>query len=41
MRSRKELKGLDWKGGAIGNAEWAGARLRSLVFVIVLKKYIF
>jgi len=35
MRARKELKGLDWKGGAVGNAEWAGARLRSLVFVIV------
>ena len=27
MKSRKSLKGLDWRGGAIGNGEWAGARL--------------
>ena len=27
MKTRKNLKGLDWRGGAIGNAEWAGARL--------------
>ena len=27
MKRKKDLKGLDWRGGAIGNAEWAGARL--------------
>lgn len=27
MKTRKNLKGLDWRGGAIGNAEWSGARL--------------
>ena len=27
MKSRKSLKGLDWRGGAIGNGEWGGARL--------------
>ena len=27
MRAEKELKGLDWKGGAIGNAKWTGAKL--------------
>ncbi|XP_023333295.1 sulfite oxidase [Eurytemora carolleeae] len=31
MRARKELKGLDWKGGAVGNAEWAGARLSDVL----------
>lgn len=31
MRSRKELKGLDWKGGAVGNAEWSGARLSDVL----------
>ena len=27
MKSRKNLKGLDWRGGAIANCEWSGARL--------------
>ena len=27
MKSRKNLKGLNWRGGAIGNGEWSGARL--------------
>jgi sulfite oxidase len=27
MRATKNLKGLEWRGGAIGNAEWAGAKL--------------
>ena len=27
MKSRKTLKGLDWRGGAIANCEWTGARL--------------
>ena len=27
MKRRKNLKGLDWRGGAIGNASWTGARL--------------
>jgi len=27
MKTRKNLKGLDWRGGAIGNATWSGARL--------------
>jgi len=27
MKRKKNLKGLDWRGGAIGNAEWSGARL--------------
>lgn len=27
MKAVKDLKGLPWTGGAIGNAKWAGARL--------------
>lgn len=27
MKAKKDLKGLPWTGGAIGNARWAGARL--------------
>ena len=27
MKSRKNLKGLNWRGGAIGNGEWTGVRL--------------
>lgn len=27
MNAVKKLKGLNWKGGAIGNATWSGARL--------------
>eukprot|EP00088_Acartia_fossae_P005735 TRINITY_DN1258_c0_g1_i2.p1 TRINITY_DN1258_c0_g1~~TRINITY_DN1258_c0_g1_i2.p1 ORF type:complete len:571 (-),score=127.97 TRINITY_DN1258_c0_g1_i2:865-2577(-) len=27
MRATRNLKGLEWRGGAIGNAEWAGAKL--------------
>ncbi|KAG9509648.1 Sulfite oxidase, mitochondrial, partial [Fragariocoptes setiger] len=27
LKRLKEIKGLDWKLGAIGNAEWTGARL--------------
>ena len=27
MKAVKELKGLPWTGGAIGNAKWGGARL--------------
>jgi hypothetical protein len=28
MNATRNLKGLQWRGGAIGNAEWTGARLR-------------
>lgn len=31
MNKVKPVKGLDWKGGAIGNAEWTGVRLRDLL----------
>ena len=34
MNQIKEIKGLMWKGGAIGNAKWAGVRLSD-----VLKEY--
>ena len=27
MKAVKDLKGLPWTGGAIGNAKWGGARL--------------
>lgn len=27
MKAKKDLKGLPWTGGAIGNAKWSGARL--------------
>ena len=27
MKAKKDLKGLAWTGGAMGNAKWAGARL--------------
>ena len=27
MKARKDLKGLAWTGGAMGNAKWSGARL--------------
>ena len=30
MKDAKPLKGLDWRGGAIGNAKWGGALLRLL-----------
>ena len=28
MKAAKPLKGLEWRGGAIGNAVWSGALLR-------------
>lgn len=31
MRARKNLKGLNWRGGAIGNAEWTGAKLSDIL----------
>ena len=31
MKSRKFLKGLDWRGGAIGNGQWTGARLTDVL----------
>jgi len=31
MRATKNLKGLEWRGGAIGNAEWAGAKLSDVL----------
>jgi len=31
MRSQKELKGLNWRGGAMGNAEWTGVKLRDVL----------
>jgi len=31
MKSRRTLKGLDWRGGAIGNGEWTGARLTDVL----------
>ena len=31
MNSVKPLKGLNWKGGAIGNATWSGARLYDIL----------
>jgi hypothetical protein len=30
MNATRNLKGLEWRGGAIGNAEWTGAKLRLL-----------
>jgi len=31
MKKVKTLKGLEWKGGAIGNATWSGARLHDVL----------
>ena len=31
MNNYKKTTGLEWTGGAIGNAEWAGARLRDVL----------
>jgi len=31
MRATRNLKGLEWRGGAIGNAEWAGAKLSDVL----------
>lgn len=31
MNKVKQVKGLEWSGGAIGNAEWTGVRLRDLL----------
>merc|ERR1719295_579229 len=31
MRARKNLKGLNWRGGAIGNAEWTGVKLSDVL----------
>ena len=31
MKAKKDLKGLPWTGGAIGNASWAGARLYDIL----------
>ncbi len=31
MQEIKPIKGLNWKGGAIGNAKWAGARLSDVL----------
>ena len=31
MNEEKQTKGLEWKGAAIGNAEWSGVRLRDLL----------
>ena len=31
MKDAKPLKGLDWRGGAIGNARWGGALLSEVL----------
>lgn len=31
MKSIKSVKGLDWDIGAIGNAQWAGVKLRDVL----------
>ncbi len=31
-------KGLEWRGGAIGNAEWAGAKLCDVLKVKFIKR---
>jgi len=31
MKDKKTLKGLEWRGGAIGNAEWGGALLSEVL----------
>ncbi len=31
MNASKPLKGLQWSGGAIGNATWSGARLTDVL----------
>ena len=31
MKSRRTLKGLDWRGGAIGNGQWTGVRLTDVL----------
>jgi len=31
MKAKKNLKGLGWRGGAIGNAEWTGVRLADVL----------
>jgi len=31
MRAQRNLKGLEWRGGAIGNAEWSGAKLSDVL----------
>lgn len=31
MNATRNLKGLEWRGGAIGNAEWTGARLSDVL----------
>ena len=31
MKDAKPLKGLDWRGGAIGNAQWGGALLSDVL----------
>lgn len=31
MNASRPLKGLEWRGGAIGNAEWAGAKLSDVL----------
>ena len=31
MQAIKPIKGLSWKGGAIGNAKWGGARLSDVL----------
>ena len=33
MRAQRNLKGLEWRGGAIGNAEWSGAKLSDVLKV--------
>ena len=33
MRATRNLKGLEWRGGAIGNAEWSGAKLSDVLQV--------
>ena len=30
-KSGRKVKGLEWFGGAIGNAKWAGARLSDVL----------
>ena len=34
MKAKKDLKGLPWTGGAIGNAQWAGARLYDVLLAV-------
>ena len=37
-RAEKTVKGLEWDAGAIGTAEWGGARLRDVLRVAGIRE---